>query len=147
MLADLQKGLEGMLREPHGCFEQTSTTNYPNLLVLDYLRESNQNNPEIEKRALALLENGYAKLTAFECMNAQNKKQGYEWFGGTAPAHEALTAYGLLQFRDMSRVMNVDHLSLRKRGRPQARDRVSSLRISNHQLSLRLSRRKSKGSG
>jgi uncharacterized protein YfaS (alpha-2-macroglobulin family) len=108
VLADLQKGLEGMLREPHGCFEQTSTTNYPNLLVLDYLRESNQNNPEIEKRALALLENGYAKLTAFECMNAQNKKQGYEWFGGNAPAHEALTAYGLLQFRDMSRVMNVD---------------------------------------
>jgi hypothetical protein len=114
VLADLQKGLEGMLREPHGCFEQTSTTNYPNLLVLDYLRESNQNNPEIEKRALALLENGYAKLTAFECMNSQNKKQGYEWFGGTAPAHEALTAYGLLQFRDMSRVMNVDQNMIKR---------------------------------
>ena len=114
VLADLQKGLEGMLREPHGCFEQTSTTNYPNLLVLDYLRESNQNNPEIEKRALALLENGYAKLTSFECMNAQNKKQGYEWFGGTAPAHEALTAYGLLQFRDMSRVMNVDQNMIKR---------------------------------
>ena len=114
VLADLQKGLEGMLREPHGCFEQTSTTNYPNLLVLDYLRESNQNNPEIEKRALTLLENGYAKLTAFECMNAQNKKQGYEWFGGTAPAHEALTAYGLLQFRDMSRVMNVDQNMIKR---------------------------------
>ena len=114
VLADLQKGLEGMLREPHGCFEQTSTTNYPNLLVLDYLRESNQNNPEIEKRALAFLENGYAKLTAFECMNSQNKKQGYEWFGGTAPAHEALTAYGLLQFRDMSRVMNVDQNMIKR---------------------------------
>lgn len=114
VLADLQKGLEGMLREPHGCFEQTSTTNYPNLLVLDYLRESNQNNPEIEKRALALLENGYAKLTAFECMNTQNKKQGYEWFGGNAPAHEALTAYGLLQFRDMSRVMNVDQNMIKR---------------------------------
>jgi len=114
VLADLQKGLEGMLGEPHGCFEQTSTTNYPNLLVLDYLRESNQNSPEIEKRALTLLENGYAKLTAFECMNAQNKKQGYEWFGGTAPAHEALTAYGLLQFRDMSRVINVDQNMIKR---------------------------------
>ena len=114
VLADLQKGLEGMLGEPHGCFEQTSTTNYPNLLVLDYLRESNQNSPEIEKRALTLLENGYAKLTAFECMNAQNKKQGYEWFGGTAPAHEALTAYGLLQFRDMSRLINVDQNMIKR---------------------------------
>ena len=37
-LADLQKGLEGMLREPGGCFEQTSTSNYPNLLILDYLK-------------------------------------------------------------------------------------------------------------
>jgi len=26
----------------------------------------------------------------------------------TAPAHEALTAYGLLQFRDMARVQDVD---------------------------------------
>jgi len=50
-LADLQKGLEGLLREPHGCFEQTSTSNYPNLLILDYLRESNQAQPEVERRA------------------------------------------------------------------------------------------------
>src|SRR5262249_58655353 len=34
-LADLQKGLEAMLREPCGCFEQTSTSNYPNLLILN----------------------------------------------------------------------------------------------------------------
>src|SRR5262249_26086621 len=40
------------------------------------------------------------------CTNTQknNTKEGYEWFGGTAPAHEALTAYGLLQFRDMQRI-------------------------------------------
>ena len=31
-------GLEGMLREPHGCFEQTSSTTYPNLLVLQLLK-------------------------------------------------------------------------------------------------------------
>jgi len=26
--------LDGMLREPNGCFEQTSSTNYPNIMVL-----------------------------------------------------------------------------------------------------------------
>src|SRR5207245_5284699 len=36
------------------------------------------------------------------------QRRGYEWFGGTAPPHEALTAYGLLEFRDMSRVYDVD---------------------------------------
>jgi hypothetical protein len=108
-LADLQKGLEAMLREPGGCFEQTSTSNYPNLLILNYLKESDQSKPEIEARARALLSSGYDKLVAFECQNTgKNKREGYEWFGGTAPAHEALTAYGLLEFRDMAKVHPVD---------------------------------------
>src|SRR5262249_18740865 len=54
-LASLQKGLEGLLREPNGCFEQTSTSNYPNLLILDYLRESDLAKPEIDRRARDLL--------------------------------------------------------------------------------------------
>jgi hypothetical protein len=104
-LADLQKGLEGLLREPHGCFEQTSTTNYPNVLILRYLQESRQGNPEVEAKARGLLQRGYGKLIAFECLNqGKQLREGYEWFGGTAPAHEALTAYGLLQFRDMQRI-------------------------------------------
>ena len=109
-LADLQKGLEGLLREPNGCFEQTSTTNYPNVLILGYLKDSDQSKPEVEKRARELIGRGYQRLTSFECTNTgkQNKKEGYEWFGGTAPAHEALTAYGLLQFRDMAKVSDVD---------------------------------------
>jgi hypothetical protein len=108
-LADLQKGLEGLLGEPNGCFEQTSTTNYPNLLILDYLRETDQAKPEVARRAQELLGRGYQRLTSFECLNtAKNQREGYEWFGGTAPAHEALTAYGLMQFRDMARVYDVD---------------------------------------
>jgi anti-sigma factor RsiW len=114
-LADLQKGLEGLLREPNGCFEQTSTTNYPNVLILNYMKESDQANPEVEKRARELLGRGYQKLTSFECTNTgKQKKEGYEWFGGTAPAHEALTAYGLLQFRDMARVSEVDQQMLER---------------------------------
>jgi hypothetical protein len=114
-LADLQKGLESLLREPGGCFEQTSSSNYPNLLILDYLKESNQAKPEAERRARDLLARGYQKLTAFECLDtSKNRRQGYEWFGGTAPAHEALTAYGLLEFRDMARVFDVDQNMLER---------------------------------
>jgi hypothetical protein len=111
-LAELQKGLDALLQEPGGCFEQTSTTNYPNTLVLEYLRESDQANPDAMKRAKGLLERGYAKLTSFEVpasgvASAPRVKEGFEWFGST-PAHEALTAYGLMQFRDMARVTDVD---------------------------------------
>jgi hypothetical protein len=114
-LADLQKGLEGLLREPYGCFEQSSTSNYPNVLILDYLRASDKANPELEKRVREVLARGYQRLTSFECQdNAKHTKRGYEWFGGTAPPHEALTAYGLLQFRDMSRVYDVDQAMLKR---------------------------------
>jgi alpha-2-macroglobulin-like protein len=114
-LASLQKGLEAMLREPNGCFEQTSTSNYPNLLILDYLKESDQARPEVEARARDLLQRGYQKLTSFECpKTSANSKQGYEWFGAPDGAHEALTAYGLLQFRDMARVQPVDAEMLKR---------------------------------
>jgi hypothetical protein len=115
-LADLQKGLEGLLREPGGCFEQTSTSNYPNVLILSYLKESSQSRPEIEQRARQLLDRGYKQLTSFECLarNKQTPREGYEWFGGAAPPHEALTAYGLLEFRDMAKVHPVEAAMLER---------------------------------
>ena len=115
-LADLQKGLEALLREPGGCFEQTSSSNYPNVMILDYLKESGQVLPLVEKRAVGLLNNGYGQLVAFECVdpNTRAKKEGYEWFGQTAPPHEALTAYGLLQFTDMAKYQPVDQAMLER---------------------------------
>jgi uncharacterized protein YfaS (alpha-2-macroglobulin family) len=113
-LSEVQAGLDGLLREPNGCFEQTSTTNYPNVLILDYLNETNQAKPEVSKRAKELLDRGYGKLTSFECQKAADGREGYEWFGGTAPPHESLTAYGLLQFTDMSRVFPVDQEMLKR---------------------------------
>src|SRR5262249_14115052 len=107
-LADLQKGLAGLLREPNGCFEQASTSNYPNLLILDYLKETDQAPPDVERRARELLARGYQRLTAYECPYTGAGRHGFEWFGAANAAHEALTAYGLMQFRDMARVQEVD---------------------------------------
>jgi uncharacterized protein YfaS (alpha-2-macroglobulin family) len=98
VVSDLMKGVESILREPGGCFEQTSMSSYPNILVRDYLTTIGQSDPKVEARANELIERGYKKLIAFE-----TKEKGYEWFGG-APGHEALTAYGLMQFNDMKKV-------------------------------------------
>jgi hypothetical protein len=100
-VSDLLTGIESILQEPYGCFEQTSMTSYPNALVLSFLKNTDKPDPEIMKRAEELLHKGYNRLTTFE-----TKEKGYEWFGG-APAHEALTAYGLMQFNDMNKVGNV----------------------------------------
>ncbi len=102
MEGQLLDGIESMLREPYGCFEQTSSTTYPNVFILKYLKESGKANKEIEKKAMDYIERGYKRLIGFE--TAQN---GFEWFGKTPP-HEALTAYGLLEFTDMQEFVEVD---------------------------------------
>ncbi len=93
--ATLVSGLDGLLREPNGCFEQTSSTNYPNVMILSYLEKNNVADAALVERASGLITTGYKKLVSFE-----SPEKGYEWFGGN-PGHEALTAYGLLQFMDM----------------------------------------------
>lgn len=101
-LEDVLKGMERMLRQPSGCFEQVSSSNYPNLLVLDLLRQTGTAKPDVENQAMRLLEDGYKKLAAYEC-----KSGGFDWWGRD-PAHEGLTAYGILEFTDMAKVFNVD---------------------------------------
>jgi hypothetical protein len=102
VVSDLLKGIESILREPYGCFEQTSMSSYPNVMVMDYLKTTESKDDKLIEKCKSLLDNGYKKLLTFEA-----KDKGYEWFGGS-PAHEALTAYGLMQFNDMKEVYKVD---------------------------------------
>lgn len=104
--ADVLQGLEGMLQEPCGCFEQTTSSNYPNVLVLRYLQSNGLARPDITTRAKSLLANGYSRLVGYE-----SKSGGFEWFGGD-PGHEALTAFGLMEFVDMQPVFTVDSAML-----------------------------------
>jgi hypothetical protein len=101
-LALMQDGEEGMLAEPGGCFEQASSTNYPNVMMLQFMGEQKVNDPKIAGRAKQVLARGYQLLAGYEC-----KQKGYEWFGGD-PGHEALSAYGLMEFKDMAEVHGVD---------------------------------------
>ncbi|MBT3375401.1 MAG: A-macroglobulin complement component [Lentisphaerae bacterium] len=101
-LANMEEALNALLRQPNGCFEQTSSTNYPLVMAGQYFTSHQGISPEKIAKAKTLLEAGLKKLTGFEC-----KKKGYEWFGGD-PGHEALTAYGLMEFSDMAKIMPVD---------------------------------------
>lgn len=101
--SEVVEGLDGILRAPYGCFEQTSSTTYPNVLVLDYLKRVSRLTPEIEVRARTFINAGYQRLLTFEVPGG-----GFEWFG-RAPANVCLTAYGILEFTDIARVHPVDH--------------------------------------
>lgn len=96
------EGLDGIFQMPSGCFEQTSSTTYPSVLALDYLRRTRKSKPDLELKALNYIGLGAQRLLSFEVAGG-----GFEWFGH-APAHNILTAYGLLEFHDMAKVYAVD---------------------------------------
>jgi hypothetical protein len=100
--SQLVEGLDGIFQMPYGCFEQTSSTTYPNVLALDYLERTKKKSPEVEAKARQYINLGYQRLIGFEVSGG-----GFDWFG-RPPANRTLTAYGLMEFQDMARVYNVD---------------------------------------
>lgn len=103
-LAQTVDGVENMLRMPTGCFEQVSSSLYPDIEILKYLKNTGNEKPEIEKKALEYIEKGYQKLLTYEVTGTIG---GYSLYG-KAPANVRLTSYGLMQMNEMSEVYNVD---------------------------------------
>jgi len=102
MVTELMSTLEKMIRQPSGCFEQTSSSNYPNILAIQLLRDNGFEYNVVERDAQQYLKDGYSRLTSYEVEGG-----GFDWFG-KGPSHEGLTAYGLLQFVDMQKVFPVE---------------------------------------
>jgi A-macroglobulin TED domain/Alpha-2-macroglobulin family/Carboxypeptidase regulatory-like domain/MG2 domain/A-macroglobulin receptor binding domain/Alpha-2-macroglobulin bait region domain len=101
-LSQLIEGMDSILSMPGGCFEQTSSSTYPNVLALDYMKHTKKLTPETHAKAEGYISNGYQRLLTFEVPGG-----GFSWFG-QAPANKILTAYGLMEFNDMARVSDVD---------------------------------------
>ena len=55
-LASLTEAVAALLREPGGCFEQTSSSNYPNVMALQYMKSHSGVDPALVKRAAELHE-------------------------------------------------------------------------------------------
>jgi alpha-2-macroglobulin-like protein len=101
-LASMTDALRALIREPYGCFEQTSSTRYPMVMAQQYFLTHQGVDPALIEKTRKLLDVAYARLRGFE-----TRSGGYEWFGAN-PGNEPLTAYGLMQFTDMSQVRDVD---------------------------------------
>ncbi|MHB0999369.1 MAG: alpha-2-macroglobulin family protein [Armatimonadota bacterium] len=102
IFSQVVEGMDKILQMPFGCFEQTSSTTYPNILVLDYMKSTNQITPETRMKAEQYINLGYQRLVTFEVPGG-----GFSWFGDP-PANKILTAYGVMEFADMAKVYEVD---------------------------------------
>jgi uncharacterized protein YfaS (alpha-2-macroglobulin family) len=61
-LSQVIGGMDSLLRVPNGCFEQTTSTAWPNVLVTAYLKQTKQLKPEIQLKAESLMSAGYQRL-------------------------------------------------------------------------------------
>src|SRR5258707_13576575 len=83
--------------------EQTSSTAYPNILVVDYVKKARvASASETLMKAESFLSVGYQKLLTFERPGG-----GFDWWGSGEPL-VWLSAYGLQEFNDMAKVWPVD---------------------------------------
>ena len=85
-------------RQPSGCFEQASSTNFPLILAVKVI-DGLPSTPELIKLRRDMIENikkGVNLLNKYECKEGS----GFEWFG-KAPCHSTLSAYGLWQFIEL----------------------------------------------
>ncbi|HJX63657.1 MAG TPA: hypothetical protein VJ860_06855 [Polyangia bacterium] len=80
-LSPLVDGMDALLRVPSGCFEQTTSTAWPDVLVTAYFKQTKQLKPEIQLKAESLMSAGYQRLLTFEHAGG-----GYSWFGEQDPA-------------------------------------------------------------
>jgi hypothetical protein len=99
----LLKGLKNMIREPCGCFEQTSSTTFPLVMLIRYidsLKEKPESMLSMRIDAEEKMKRGIKRLLGYECSQG-----GFEWFGNN-PGHVTLTAYGIWQFIEMNKIGN-----------------------------------------
>ena len=107
-MAQSIEGMENIFKMPTGCFEQISSSLYPNILALKYLEDNGIVNEELKTKAISYISSGYQKLLTYE---VKGESGGYSLYG-KSPAETVLTAYGLMELTDLREVYNVDETVL-----------------------------------
>lgn len=104
MFAHVAESVDGLLERPHGCGEQTTSSTYPNLLILKIEKELKKEiDPKLKAQAREFLEEGYKRL-----LNYQTDSGGFSYWGKTDTPNVALTGYILRFLHDAEDFTEVD---------------------------------------
>jgi uncharacterized protein YfaS (alpha-2-macroglobulin family) len=94
-LASMTEALAGLLSQPCGCFEQASSSTYPNVMVMKYFASHAGVDPALAKKCRDYIDKGLKLLLTYEqeeCDQDGLVCRGYSWFSGRL-GHAALSAY------------------------------------------------------
>lgn len=107
LLSGTIKNLEQLIRLPFGCGEQNMLNFVPNIVVLNYLKNTHQLTAEIETRAKKYMEIGYQRELSYK-----HKDGSFSAFGDSDKSGSTwLTAFVAKSFRQASEHITVqDHI-------------------------------------
>jgi hypothetical protein len=116
LMAHVAESVDGLLRRPYGCGEQTISSTYPNLMILKFAGGTRtpssasgggagprRISEATERKAKKFLQSGYERLLGYQVADG-----GFSYWGGKDTADLALTAYALRFLADTSAYVEVD---------------------------------------
>lgn len=101
LMSHVFESVEGIMQRPYGCGEQTISSTYPSLLILRYLKQTQQESP-LAAKAHRYLREGYQKLLGYQTADG-----GFTYWG-RGNADVALTAYAIRFLTEASDYTDVD---------------------------------------
>lgn len=104
MISQAIEGLDSIFKMPTGCFEQTASSLYPDIVALKYMEDNKIINDDLKKKALDYIAAGYQRALTYE---VPSEKGGFSLYGHS-PANPILTAYGLMELQSAKSVYPVD---------------------------------------
>jgi hypothetical protein len=102
LMAHVVESIEGIMRRPYGCAEQSISAAYPSLLVLRAYEHIGKEPPAIAAKARRYVQAGYERL-----LNYRTPDGGFSYWG-RGGADPALTAYALRFLHDAEDFVEVD---------------------------------------
>ena len=102
LLAHVVESVEGIIKRPYGCGEQTISSTYPSLIVLSHYKQRGVELPKAARKAGQYVNAGYERLLSY-----RDAGGGFTYWGRGNP-NTALTAYALKFLTDARAVVSVD---------------------------------------
>lgn len=104
ILGPTVKNLDKLIRLPTGCGEQNMLNFVPNIVVLDYLKKTNQLNKELEAKSIKYMETGYQRE-----LNYKHPDGSFSAFGKSDDSGSSwLTAFVARSFNEAAKFIDVD---------------------------------------
>jgi uncharacterized protein YfaS (alpha-2-macroglobulin family) len=108
VVARVLESMEALLERPWGCGEQTISSTYPNLLLLQTLKRMGAREARMEARALENLQRGYERLLGY-----QTSEGGFAYWHDGKP-DVAVTVYALELLGEAREFVPVDEARVKQ---------------------------------